>query len=103
MAGAPMEEASKAEKWFLHVDGSSTTQGNGAVVVITTPYGEDLDFIVKFGFKASNNEAKCEALNQTHHHTTISQTKSSLEHTSDVFNRRLEDPNDPVVGGGTHP
>ncbi|KAL0286361.1 UNVERIFIED_CONTAM: hypothetical protein Scaly_2794500 [Sesamum calycinum] len=30
MAGAPMEDASKAEKWLLYVDGFSTTQGSGA-------------------------------------------------------------------------
>ncbi|KAK4386296.1 hypothetical protein Sango_2500200 [Sesamum angolense] len=29
MAGAPLEEASKEEKWLLHVDRSSTTQGSG--------------------------------------------------------------------------
>ncbi|KAL0448616.1 UNVERIFIED_CONTAM: hypothetical protein Slati_1418000 [Sesamum latifolium] len=48
--------------WLLHVDGSSTTQGSGAGVVITSQQGEDLEFAVKFGFKASNNEAKYEAL-----------------------------------------
>ncbi|KAL0317338.1 UNVERIFIED_CONTAM: hypothetical protein Sangu_2148100, partial [Sesamum angustifolium] len=55
-------EGPKVEKWLLHVDGSSTTQGNGVGVVITSPYGEDLEFVVKFGFKASNNEAEYEAL-----------------------------------------
>ncbi|KAL0445281.1 UNVERIFIED_CONTAM: hypothetical protein Slati_2250800 [Sesamum latifolium] len=48
--------------WLLHVDGSSTTQGSGAGVVITSPQGEDLEFAVKFGFKASNNETEYEAL-----------------------------------------
>ncbi|KAK4403212.1 Retrovirus-related Pol polyprotein from transposon [Sesamum angolense] len=42
MAGTPMEDASKVEKWLLHVDGSSTTQGSGAGIVITSPHGEDL-------------------------------------------------------------
>ncbi|KAK4394235.1 hypothetical protein Sango_1894300 [Sesamum angolense] len=62
MAGTPMEEALKTEKWLLHMDGSSTTQGSGAGIVITSPHGEDLEFAVKFGFKASNNEAEYEAL-----------------------------------------
>ncbi|KAL0282513.1 UNVERIFIED_CONTAM: Retrovirus-related Pol polyprotein from transposon [Sesamum radiatum] len=43
-------------------DGSSTTQGSGAGIVITTPEGEDLEFAITFGFKASNNEAEYEAL-----------------------------------------
>ncbi|KAL0416876.1 UNVERIFIED_CONTAM: hypothetical protein Slati_3519500 [Sesamum latifolium] len=37
-------------------------QGSGAGIVITTPQGEDLEFAIKFGFKASNNEAEYEAL-----------------------------------------
>ncbi|KAK4388314.1 hypothetical protein Sango_2438000 [Sesamum angolense] len=40
--GTPMEDASKVEKWLLHVDGSSTTQGSGESVVITSSHGEDL-------------------------------------------------------------
>ncbi|KAL0289656.1 UNVERIFIED_CONTAM: hypothetical protein Sangu_2607500 [Sesamum angustifolium] len=50
------------EKWLLHVDGSSTAQGSGAGIVITSPYGEVLEFAIKFGFKASSNEAEYEAL-----------------------------------------
>ncbi|KAL0295006.1 UNVERIFIED_CONTAM: protein DETOXIFICATION 34 [Sesamum angustifolium] len=60
--GALMEEAPKMEKWLIHVDGTSTTQGNGADLVITSPYGKDLEFVVKFGFKASNNKVEYEAL-----------------------------------------
>ncbi|KAL0381141.1 UNVERIFIED_CONTAM: hypothetical protein Sangu_0178400 [Sesamum angustifolium] len=62
MAGAPMEDASKAKKWLLHVDGSSTTQGSGAGIVVTSPYKEDLEFATKFGSKASNNEVVYEVL-----------------------------------------
>ncbi|KAL0299952.1 UNVERIFIED_CONTAM: hypothetical protein Sangu_3146800, partial [Sesamum angustifolium] len=58
----PAEDASKVEKWLLHVDGSSTTQDSGAGIVITSLYGEDLDFFVKFGFKASKNKVECETL-----------------------------------------
>ncbi|KAL0349948.1 UNVERIFIED_CONTAM: hypothetical protein Sradi_4144000 [Sesamum radiatum] len=61
MAGAPMEKTPKVEKWLLHVDRSSTTQGSSAGI-ITLPYGEDLEFAVKFGFKASNNEVEYEVL-----------------------------------------
>ncbi|KAL0456044.1 UNVERIFIED_CONTAM: Ribonuclease HI [Sesamum latifolium] len=62
VAGAPLEETSRNEKWLLHVDGSSTIQGSGAGIVITSPQGEDLEFAIKFDFKASNNEAEYEAL-----------------------------------------
>ncbi|KAL0444402.1 UNVERIFIED_CONTAM: hypothetical protein Slati_2162900 [Sesamum latifolium] len=62
MTGAPLEEVSKDERWLLHVDGSSTIHGSGAGIVITSPQGEDLEFAIKFGFKASNNEAEYEAL-----------------------------------------
>ncbi|KAL0456599.1 UNVERIFIED_CONTAM: Ribonuclease HI [Sesamum latifolium] len=53
IAGAPSE---------IHVDRSSTIQGSGAGIVITSPQGEDLEFTIKFDFKASNNEAEYEAL-----------------------------------------
>ncbi|KAL0395467.1 UNVERIFIED_CONTAM: Ribonuclease HI [Sesamum latifolium] len=56
------EDTPKNEKCLLHVDGSSTTQGSGAGIVVTSPQGEDLQFAIKFGFRASNNEAEYEAL-----------------------------------------
>ncbi|KAL0462545.1 UNVERIFIED_CONTAM: hypothetical protein Slati_0142100 [Sesamum latifolium] len=62
MTEMTIKEASQDQKWLLHVDGSSTAQGSGAGVVITTPQGEDLEFAIKFDFKASNNEAEYEAL-----------------------------------------
>ncbi|KAL0448656.1 UNVERIFIED_CONTAM: Ribonuclease HI [Sesamum latifolium] len=62
MARIPQEEASEERPWLLYVDGSSTTQGSGAGVVITTSQGDDLEFAIKFDFKASNNEAEYEAL-----------------------------------------
>ncbi|KAL0458919.1 UNVERIFIED_CONTAM: hypothetical protein Slati_0519100 [Sesamum latifolium] len=62
MAGMSIEDTPSDQVWLLHVDGSSTTQGSGADVVITSPQGEDLEFTIKFDFKASNNEAEYEAL-----------------------------------------
>ncbi|KAL0434358.1 UNVERIFIED_CONTAM: hypothetical protein Slati_2770100 [Sesamum latifolium] len=62
MARISLEDTSRTAKWLLHADGSSTAQGSGVGVVITSPQGEDLEFAVKFGFKASNNEAKYEGL-----------------------------------------
>ncbi|KAL0403756.1 UNVERIFIED_CONTAM: hypothetical protein Sradi_2016400 [Sesamum radiatum] len=43
-------------RWLLH----SPRQCVG--IVITTPQGEDLEFAIKLGFKASNNEKEYEAL-----------------------------------------
>ncbi|KAL0444735.1 UNVERIFIED_CONTAM: hypothetical protein Slati_2196200 [Sesamum latifolium] len=58
IAEMSIKDASQDQRWLLHVDGSSTTQGSGASIVITTPQSEDLEFAIKFGFKASNNEAE---------------------------------------------
>ncbi|KAL0284791.1 UNVERIFIED_CONTAM: Retrovirus-related Pol polyprotein from transposon [Sesamum radiatum] len=62
MTKMSIKETSQEQIWLLHVNGSSTTQGSGAGIVITTPQGEDQEFAIKFGFKASNNEAEYEAL-----------------------------------------
>ncbi|KAL0458290.1 UNVERIFIED_CONTAM: hypothetical protein Slati_0456200 [Sesamum latifolium] len=56
------EKSSEEEPWILHVDGSSTMQGSGADIVITSPQGENMEFTIKFDFKASNNEAEYEVL-----------------------------------------
>ncbi|KAI3453674.1 hypothetical protein Pfo_010337 [Paulownia fortunei] len=50
------------EAWLLHVDGSATISDCGAGIVLTSSEGEELEFAVKFKFKASNNEAEYEAL-----------------------------------------
>ncbi|KAL0293066.1 UNVERIFIED_CONTAM: hypothetical protein Sradi_6958200 [Sesamum radiatum] len=62
MAGISLQDTSDTEKWLLHVDGSSIAQGSGGGAVITFPQGKDLEFTVKFGFKASNNEVEYEGL-----------------------------------------
>ncbi|XP_008245090.1 PREDICTED: uncharacterized protein LOC103343199 [Prunus mume] len=48
--------------WILHVDGSSTQQGCGAVLVFTTPDGAKVEYALRFNFRTSNNEAEYEAL-----------------------------------------
>ncbi|KAL0439892.1 UNVERIFIED_CONTAM: hypothetical protein Slati_2472200 [Sesamum latifolium] len=62
MAGISLGDTPKDKKWLLHVDGSSTFQGSGAGIVITSLQGEDFEFTIRFGFKGSNNEAVYEAL-----------------------------------------
>ncbi|KAL0355694.1 UNVERIFIED_CONTAM: Retrovirus-related Pol polyprotein from transposon [Sesamum radiatum] len=62
MTGTTQKEVPEARPWLLHVDGSSTAQGSGAGIVLTTPQGDDMEFAVKFEFKVSNNETEYEAL-----------------------------------------
>ncbi|KAL0313329.1 UNVERIFIED_CONTAM: Retrovirus-related Pol polyprotein from transposon [Sesamum radiatum] len=62
MTRTTQEEVFQERPWLLHVDGSSTTQGSGAGVVITTPEGEDMELEIKFDFKAFNNKAEYEGL-----------------------------------------
>lgn len=47
--------------WIIFVDGSAAQIGAGAVVVMTSPEGDTFEYVVSFGFKLSNNEAKYEA------------------------------------------
>ncbi|KAM1425531.1 hypothetical protein ACFX11_018069 [Malus domestica] len=59
-------EAQKIEPttpaWSLYVDGSSNQQGCGARLVLTTPNKVAMKYVIRFKFKASNNEAEYEAL-----------------------------------------
>ncbi|KAM2654056.1 hypothetical protein EV2_025609 [Malus domestica] len=48
--------------WHLHADGVSNNKGSGGGVVLVTPDGSMLEQAITLGFKASNNEAKYEAL-----------------------------------------
>ncbi|XP_013629257.1 PREDICTED: uncharacterized protein LOC106335311 [Brassica oleracea var. oleracea] len=48
--------------WVLHVDGSSSKQGSGIGIRLTSPTGEILEQSFRLEFHASNNEAEYEAL-----------------------------------------
>ena len=56
--------------WRLSVDGAANAQGSGARLILTSPEGIDIEYALRFGFQASNNEAEYEAviagLNLTH-------------------------------------
>ncbi|GAV82538.1 RVT_3 domain-containing protein [Cephalotus follicularis] len=58
------EDPSENERglWKLSVDGSSCVSGSGAGLVLPSPYGWTLEYALRFGFKATNNEAEWEAL-----------------------------------------
>ncbi|XP_012851511.1 PREDICTED: uncharacterized protein LOC105971204 [Erythranthe guttata] len=56
------EESTSIPTWAINVDGSSTTTGGGAGIVLTSPDGDEFEYAKRFDFKASNNEAEYEAL-----------------------------------------
>ncbi|GFY88793.1 hypothetical protein Acr_06g0007330 [Actinidia rufa] len=62
--GIPKEPTSEKDlaHWILFVDGSSNQYGCGAGLVIQTPSGEQMEYAIRMGFKATNNEAEYEAL-----------------------------------------
>ena len=48
--------------WRLSVDGASNAQGSSAGMILTSPDGIDVEYALRFGFQASNNEAEYEAV-----------------------------------------
>ena len=48
--------------WKLSVDGAANAQGSGARMILTSPEGIDIEYALKFRFRASNNEAEYEAV-----------------------------------------
>ena len=48
--------------WKLFVDGAANAQGSGAGLILTSLEGIDIEYALKFGFQASNNEAEYEAV-----------------------------------------
>ena len=48
--------------WRLSVDGATNAQGSGAGLILTSPNGIDIEYALRFGFRASNNEAEYEAV-----------------------------------------
>ena len=48
--------------WKLFIDGAANAQGSGAGLILTSPEGIDIEYALRFGFQASNNEAEYEAV-----------------------------------------
>ena len=49
--------------WMVHFDGSKRTEGAGAGVILTSPQGDKMKYVLRMTFlNASNNEAEYEAL-----------------------------------------
>ncbi|XP_073125146.1 uncharacterized protein [Henckelia pumila] len=47
--------------WMVYVDGSSTSSGSGAGIIVESPQGDKFQYAIKFLFPATNNEAEYEA------------------------------------------
>ncbi|KAL2237087.1 UNVERIFIED_CONTAM: hypothetical protein Sindi_0900400 [Sesamum indicum] len=47
--------------WTLDVDGSSTTTGSGAGIILESPDGDKFEYAIKLEYPSSNNEAEYEA------------------------------------------
>jgi hypothetical protein len=52
----------RAEHWVMYFDGSLNLEGAGAGVLLTSPTGEQLKYVLQNFWKVSNNEAEYEAL-----------------------------------------
>ena len=50
--------ASDLPIWRLSLDRAVNAQGSGARLILTSPDGIDVEYALKFGFQASNNEAE---------------------------------------------
>jgi ribonuclease HI len=56
---APTE---RPEHWVMYFDGSLNLEGAGAGVLLISPMGEQLKYVLQIFWKVSNNEAEYEAL-----------------------------------------
>ena len=48
--------------WKLSVDEAANAQGSGVGLILTSPEGIDIEYALRFGFQASNNEAEYEVV-----------------------------------------
>jgi ribonuclease HI len=51
-----------SQSWTMHFDGSKREAGAGAGVILTSPQGDKMKYVLRMKFRASNNEAEYEAL-----------------------------------------
>ncbi|XP_027158219.1 uncharacterized protein LOC113759836 [Coffea eugenioides] len=59
---AKTSATAEPQRWILHVDGSSNSEGSGAGLLLEDPQGEVCSYALRFDFAASNNEAEYEAV-----------------------------------------
>jgi ribonuclease HI len=52
----------RPEHWVMYFDGSLNLEGAGAGVLLISPMGEQLKYVLQIFWKVSNNKAEYEAL-----------------------------------------
>ena len=113
ITSAELAEATQATSdlpiWRLSADGATNAQGSGAGLILTSPEGIDIEYALRFGFRASNNEAEYEAiiagLNLAHSMEVdqlevCSDSQLVLKQIEDSYEARGEK-NDPIPQEGT--
>src|SRR3954471_15675455 len=50
------------KSWRMHFDGSKREAGAGSRVILTSPQGDKMKYVLRMKFQASNNESEYEAL-----------------------------------------
>ena len=94
MEFAPVELAEPAQPrddlpiWKLSVDGASNAQGSGAGLILTSLEGIDIEYALRFGFHASNNEAVIAGLNLAH---SLEVDQLEVHSDSQLVVRQIED------------
>jgi ribonuclease HI len=52
----------RPEHWIMYFDGTLNLEGEGAGVLLISPQGEQLKYVLQIHYKGSNNGAEYEAL-----------------------------------------
>ncbi|XP_071738281.1 uncharacterized protein [Rutidosis leptorrhynchoides] len=58
----PVTRRDKDEFWELYTDGASSEEGVGIGLLLVSQNGEEITYVIRLKFAASNNEAEYEAL-----------------------------------------
>ena len=78
--------------WKLSLDRAANAQGSGAGLILTSPNGIDVEYALRFGFQASNNEAEYEAviagLNLAH---SVEADQLEVSRDSQLVVKKIED------------
>ena len=56
------KEESRASRWTIHVDGSSTKNAGGVGIIIRSPKGDIIKRAIRLQYTTTNNEAEYETL-----------------------------------------
>ena len=93
----------------MSVDGATNAQGSGAGLILTSPDGIDIEYALRFWFRASNNEAEYEAviagLNLAHSMEVdqlevCSDSQLVVKQIEDSYEARGKKKNDPIPQEG---